>query len=42
MTKEAYESLSDRDKLFMDVLLSMDASLRKLGQDISRDLEEMK
>lgn len=40
MTKDQYDQLSDRDKLFMDVLLSIDAGVRKLGVDISRDLQE--
>jgi hypothetical protein len=42
MTKDQYDSLDAKDKLFMDVLLDIARSLRVLQADISRDIEEMK
>lgn len=40
MTKDDYDKLSDRDKIFANLLLDIAHSLRQLHADIRRDLEE--
>jgi hypothetical protein len=40
MTTDDYKTLSERDRLFCDILLDIAAGIRALRQDISRDIEE--
>lgn len=40
MKKEDYDLLTEKEKVFVDILLEISADLKKLTQDISRDLED--
>lgn len=40
MTVQQYEKLTEEQKIFADLLVEILATLKKLTQDISRDLEE--
>lgn len=42
MTKTQYDLLSEKEKLFVDILLDIARSLRALQSDITSDIEAMK
>jgi len=40
MTKEQYAFLTEKEKIFADILLDIAQGIRRLREDISRDIEE--